>query len=348
MKMRSVLDQQLTTESATLIRLWIPMMLKNSRCALLFCLLAASAAFHLAQTQPAQDEVGRISDAMRSRNISRALTLSQAALAKWPEDYRIWTLRGMATAETGNLPLALLAYQKALKLAPAYLPALEGAAQAEFQMGHDAARPLLLRVLAQHPADPTTHAMLGVLEYRKRNCADAVTHFQIAAGVISSQPEALNEYGSCLVTLERDEDAAAVFAEALALDPTKSEARYNLALVQWNTNHADDALATLQPVIEATPIDGQILTLAAEICESKTDTARAIELLRNAILANPKDVDAYLQFAALSYDHVSPHVGIDILNAGLTQLPDEPRFYLVRGILLTQLGEFTRAVEDFC
>jgi tetratricopeptide (TPR) repeat protein len=36
-----------------------------------------------------------------------------------------------------------------------------------------------------------------------------------------------------------------------------------------------------------------------------------------------------------------------MLNAGLTQLPNEPRLYLIRGILLTQLGEFTQAAEDF-
>jgi len=334
-------------ELTAFIRLRSPKMDKNSCFALSLCLLSACVPFCLAQGQPAPDEVGRISDALRSRNFEQALTLSQAALGKRPEDYKIWTLRGMAISGTGDLPLALSAYQHALKLDPTYLPALEGSAQAEFQMGHDAARPLLLKVLAQRPGDPVSHAMLGVLEYRNGNCSDAVTHFQNATGVIVSQPEALAQYGSCLVTLKRDEEATGVFAEALALDPTKGQARYNLALAQWNANHADDALATLQPVIEATPIDGHALTLAAEIHESKGDTARAIELLRNAILANPKDVDAYLKFAALSYDHASPKVGIDIVNSGLSQLPNEPRFYLVRGILLTQLGEFTRAAEDF-
>jgi tetratricopeptide (TPR) repeat protein len=114
-----------------------------------------------------------------------------------------------------------------------------------------------------------------------------------------------------------------------------------------NSKHADDAMATLQPLIEATPVDTEVSMLAADILESKGDIARAVELLRKAILASPKDADAYLQFAALSYDHASPQVGIDILNAGLTQLPNEPRFYLVRGVLQTQLGEFTSAADDF-
>jgi len=70
-------------------------------------------------------------------------------------------------------------------------------------------------------------------------------------------------------------------------------------------------------------------------------------MLRKAILANPKIPDAYLQFAYLTYQHGSPKIGIDILNAGLTQLPREARLYLVRGIFLCQMGEFTKAIDDF-
>jgi tetratricopeptide (TPR) repeat protein len=202
-------------------------------------------------------------------------------------------------------------------------------------------------VLAQRPDDPTSHAMLGVLEYRNKNCSEAVVHFKKAAEAIGTQPAALTEYGSCLAVLQHNEDAVTVFAEALALDPSKAEARYNLALAQFNAHHSDDALATLQPITESSTADGAALTLAAEILEAKDATPRAVELLRKAILANPKDVDAYLHVAALSFDHASPQVGIDVLSAGLTELPNEPRLYMVRGILQTQLGEFTRAAEDF-
>ncbi len=312
-----------------------------------FCLVAAGGSFCLGQAQAAKNDISRISDALRSRNFTQALTLSKAALAQWPNDYRIWTLRGMAAAGTGALTPALSAYQHALRISPTYLPALEGAAQSEFQMDQDAAGSLILRVLAQRPDDPTSHAMLGVLDYRKKNCADAVTHFRLATAVIAAQADVLTEFGACLTVQKQDQEAISVFAQALGLDPSSRQARYNLALAQWNAHHAEEALATLKPLIEATPVDEDGSTLAAEIFESRGDTERAIELLRKVILANPKHVEAYLQFAALSYDHASPQVGIDILNAGLTQLPNEPKLYLVRGVLLTQLGEFARAADDF-
>ncbi len=314
---------------------------------ILGCALVACAPVCRALNQGSADDVGLIVNALRSRDFAQALTLCQAALAKRPSDYRVWTLRGMASAGMGNQRQALSAYQSALKLSPNYLPALEGAAQTEFEMGYEGARTMLERVVAQRPEDATSHAMLGVLDYRNKNCADAVEHFQRAAGAIAGKPGALSEYGACLAFLNRDEDAVTVFAQVLALEPAKREARYNLALAQWDSHHADDALATLQPLMSATPADEDALDLAAEILEAKGDTPRAIEALRNAIVADPKHLDSYLQFAMLSYDHASPRVGVDMLNAGLTQLPNEPRLYLVRGILLTQLGEFTRAAEDF-
>jgi tetratricopeptide (TPR) repeat protein len=318
-----------------------------ARLVALLCVLLTCSAFCHSQGEGASGDVGQIAGALRSRDFARALTLSQSALSKQPDDFRIWTLRGMASAGMGSQTAALSAYESALKLAPNYLPALEGAAQTEFQMGHDAARPLLERVLLQRPDDATSHAMLAVLDYRKRNCAEAIEHFQKAARAIASQQGALSEYGACLGFLNRDEDAVAVFAQALELEPARREARYNLALAQWNAHRADDALATMQPLMEAMPADEAALNLGAEILEAQGDTPRAAELLRNAIVGDPKYPDSYLQFAMLSYDHASARVGIDMLNAGLTQLPNEPRLYLVRGILLTQLGEFTQAAEDF-
>jgi len=323
------------------------MIYKNLGPALVVCLLWASVQPGHAQPQAAQEAVARISDALRTGNFQQALALSQAALAKWPSDVRIWTLRGMATAGAGNLPSALSAYYHALSLVPTYLPALEGAAQSEFQMGHESARPIILKVLAQRPDDPTSHAMLGVLDYMKGNCDDAVAHFEKATAVIANQPDALTQYGVCLAAVKRDQDAASVFAQALALDPAKNDARYNLALAQWNIKDDKGALATLQPLVESSAMDENASILAAEIMESEGDTGHAVELLRKLILAHPKQVDAYLQFAIVSFDHESAQVGIDILNAGLTELPKEPRLYLARGILLTQVGDFSRAADDF-
>jgi tetratricopeptide (TPR) repeat protein len=308
----------------------------------LLAVLSFPGAFALA----AQDATVPIIQALRNHDFTQALTLSRAALATNPGDFRIWTLRGMATAASGNLSGALASYQHALQLQPGYLPALEGTVQTEFQMGRDA-RPVLKKILAQRPDDPVSHMLFGIMDARSDDCSGAVDHFGQAAAAMAHQPEALTDDGACLAALNRNEEAVSAFSAALALDPGSTPARYNLALAQFNAHDPDGALGTLTPLTTASPAHADVLALAAQIEESKGNTAQAVTQLRSALLADPKYLDAYLQFATLSFDHASPRVGIDIVNLGIGQMPKEPRLYLVRGILLAQIGEFTHAADDF-
>ena len=318
---------------------------------LLGATIACTPIRHLEAQQPApaaQEELLRkIATDVRRGDFASALASSDAAVRAAPNDYRLWTLRGMAYSGLKNESSSLTAFQHALKLAPYYLPALEGAAQLKYQQGDESARPLLLRILSLRPSDPTTNGMLAVLDYKKRDCSNAVSHFEQAGNSISSQPDGLAMYGRCLATLERFQEAIPVFEQALSLDPSKQSVRYYLALSQWNSRNAAEALASLQPLIAADQSDERVLELAAGIYESTGETQQAIDILRKAILAHPKNPDAYVQFAYLTYNHGSPQIGIDFLNAGLTQMPQEGQLYLVRGILRCQLGEFTKSFDDF-
>jgi tetratricopeptide (TPR) repeat protein len=330
-----------TSVRCTFMPVWLP-----PRAGILLCLSLWAAVPAACPQAATQDAVAPVISALRNHDFAQALALSRSALAANPQDYRVWTLRGMATAGTHDLPGALSAYQHALQLRPAYLPAVEGAAQTEFQLGRDA-RPLLEKILAQRPEDPVAHMLLGILDFRNHDCSSALDHFSHAAPAMAQQPEALTDDGSCLAAGDRSDEAVSAFASALSLDPGSAAARYNLALAQLNARDPDDSLTTLQPLIQASPPHPDALALASEIAESRGDTVQAVTLLRSAILANPKDIDPYLQFATLSFDHASPRVGVDIVNAGIAQMPREPRLYLVRGILLAQTGEFTRAADDF-
>ncbi len=314
----------------------------------LFCFLLEAARGRAAQTSSDPGPVVGIVASLRSQNFDEALRKCDAALQQTPQDKRIWTLRGMAYAGKRTPSSALAAYQQAIHLDPDYLPALEGAAQIEYQQGNAAAAtPLIQRVLAQRPDDPTSHTMLGFLDYARDDCADAVPHFGKGGDVLAKQPIALAAYGACLGTAGQYEQAIPLLQQALSAQPSIPGVRFNLALAQWKVNRPQDALATLQPAIEDTKGRNDSMLLAADIYESTNDTQHAVDLLRKAILADPKNVEAYLDFAYLSYDHASMQVGVDILNAGMTQLPNEARLYLVRGILNTQLGKFDEATEDF-
>jgi tetratricopeptide (TPR) repeat protein len=189
--------------------------------------------------------------------------------------------------------------------------------------------------------------MLGVLEYRHSDFAEAAVHFAAAEQVLDSQPSALMAYAICLARLSRNSEAIARFQHLLEIQPSDTAARYDLALIQWHSGSGADALATLQPEFDAGIADSRTLRLAAVIHEAANETPQAIELLRKAIAANPDDPANYVEFATLSFTHGSYAVGIDIVNLGLTRLPNSDALYMARGVLYGQNGDFDKAMIDF-
>ncbi|HVI78287.1 MAG TPA: tetratricopeptide repeat protein, partial [Candidatus Acidoferrum sp.] len=309
--------------------------------------LAVVTLLSVASAQTASNRVESITLTLRGGEFERALQLLQPALQASPKDPQLWTLQGLAYSGKGNQKAALVSYNSALKIAPDYLPALEGAAQLEYDAGHAAATPLLEHVLRLRPNETTSHAMLAVLAYRKRDCATAVQHFAQSGSVLDSQPGALHEYGACLMALKQTEKAIAVFQRILAAHPEDSRARRGLAVAQLGAEKPNDAIETLQPLLMASDPAVSTLQLAAAAYEAHQDTPNAVKTLRNAIVKEPRNVGLYVDFANMAMTHQSFQTGIEMINAGLNLQPDAAELYLARGVLYVQLADYDRAETDF-
>jgi tetratricopeptide (TPR) repeat protein len=319
-------------------------LLRSAVFLLVFHLIAAEGR---AQSGASADSVRSIQSALRIGDNEQALGLIRAQLREWPKDGRLWTLEGISLAHLNRDKEALAAYNRALAISPDYLAALEGAAELEYTAGSDRAIPLLNRILKIRPEEPTTHAMLAALAYKKHDCATAVRHFQQAGKALASQPSGLEEYGACLMDLHKTEEALPIFEQILALAPNDPHARYNLAVIQFTAHQSQKSINTLQPLLDQSEPDTDVLDLASAAYEETGDTPRAVSLLRQAIVANPQKAKYYVDFGALSYKHESFQVGVEMINAGLTQLPKSALLYIARGILYIQMGQFEKGQTDF-
>jgi tetratricopeptide (TPR) repeat protein len=307
--------------------------------------LVVVSSFAVAQTAPARIEPA--TSALRAGQFDKALQLLQPDLEQEPKNPQLWALRGIALAGKGNKREALDAYRHALSILPDYLPALEGAAQIEYDKGGNGAAPLLEQILKLHPGDPTSHAMLAVLDYRRGDCAAAVSHFEQGGSVVDSQPEAIQAYGDCLMRLKDTKKAIAIFVRALAQPNADIYARYRLASAQMVGQSPKDAIATLQPLLQQNTADADVLALAASAYEADRNTPEAVRVLRQAILSDPHNVNLYVDFANISLDHQSFQVGVDMINAGLVAEPKAAPLYVARGVLYVQLAQYDKAEADF-
>lgn len=307
--------------------------------------ICASSVF--AQNARPSAPTGAIESALREHDYQHALQLTQSAVQQSPNNPKLWALQGIALSGLGRKHEALIAYNRALAISVDYLPALEGAAELEYQAESKRALPLLKRVVKLRPDDPTANAMLGVVNYKQHDCASAVEHFRASWRLISSQPAALAQYGTCLMDLDKAEDALPVFQRLLALQPDDSHSRYNLAVVQLAAHNPKDAVETLQPLLTVTEVDPDVLDLASSAYEESGDTPKAVAFLRQAIVLDPKKIKYYVDFAAISFTHQSFQVGVDMIDVGLKENPTAAQLFVARGVLLIQLGQYEKAEADF-
>lgn len=288
-----------------------------------------------------------IASALRNGQFDQALELLRPALRRSPENDQLWTMQGVAYSKLGNKKEALASFHRALKISADNIPALQGAAQIEYEAGSAAAIPLLKHLLRLRPGDSTSHGMLAVVEYQQGNCAEAVIHFEKAATLFDDRVEALHAHATCLVKLKRFERAAEVFQRALALNPDDRQERQLLASIQLMAHKPEDAISTLDPLLGTNNADTETLELASTAYEDAHDTTKAVDTLRQAILLDPHNVNLYLDFATISSAHQSFQVGINVVSEGIGQQPKAAPLYFARGVLHVQLAEYEKAQADF-
>ncbi len=305
------------------------------------CLLCATM-----RGQSVRDVVASATAALQGGEFDRALAVLRPAIREYPHNPQLRMLQGIAESGKDDRKAALASYLEALKISPDYLPALEGAAQLQYQAGSATAAPLLERILRLQPDDVTSHAMLAVVDYRRGDCAGAVLHFSRSEAALVSQPGAQQEYGFCLLQLKRTDQALAVFQQLLEANPGDPRARRALAAVQLSAHEPQSALATLRPLLQSDP-EAATMQLASAAWEANHDTPNAVKILRQAIVQNPKNTALYVDFANLAMGHQSFQAGIQMIDSGLRLQPMAAQLYLARGVLYVQIAQFDKAEADF-
>jgi len=296
--------------------------------------------------QTPNERVQSITSALRDREFGKALESAQSALQGSPNNAQLWTLQGLAYAGKGDSKSALASYQHALKISPDYLPALEGAAQIEYEAGSTDAIPLLEHVLKIRPNDVTSHAMIAVLAQKNGDCTTAVSHFSKSGPMLDSQPQALQGYGVCLLKLKQNDEAIQIFQRLMTSQPNDPRCRRALVAVQLAADKPQDALTTLQPLLASDP-DVSTMRLAAAVYEANKDTPNAVKILRDAIVKDPLQTALYADFAELAMDHQSFQTGVEMIDAGLKLQPNAAQLYVARGVLYVQLADYEKAGADF-
>ena len=256
---------------------------------------------------------------------------------------------GLAENGLGHQGKALDDLQRAVAIDPSMLKAAEAGAQIAYRQ-HDArVLPFLGDVVRAEPANPTAHAMLGVLALERSDCGVAMAEFAHAATLANGDAATTRRLALCRAKLEVDaDDLAGAERELVALHtsaPQDLAISMDLADVFLQEKQPAQAVSVLLPLRDALPGSG--LNLLAAAHAQTGDVTAAVTAYRDSIARTPEDDNSYLDLAMLSMEHQSPEVAMTVLDSGLKRNPGSARLLVARGTVYAQVGKDELAQKDF-
>lgn len=287
-------------------------------------------------------DIPAIRQAIQEGRLAEAVAACDRELNAAPSSAALWTLKGLALQASGDKPAGLAAFRKAIAVTPSYLPALQAAAQLEFELRDPLAAPRLEAVLRLEPSSTPARLMLGELSFQADDCTRAVQYF---TRVPARPPVAHWQNGVCLYVLDRWRDAAAEFAFLLTLRE-HAPTRFNLALSYWRAKDPSATLAALAPIARQ-GADADVLSLQAAALRSSKDVPHALEVLQAAVASHPGDERLLVELALLCLDQNALDLGVAVLEAGVARMPASARLHAVLGVFRVRAGSMDRAEEHF-
>jgi len=327
-----------------------------------------------------------LQEALQEKRYQDALALADAMLVNQQNDPKALTARGIALGGLGRNQESIAAFEKTLKAAPKFVPALQGAIELTYRARDQRAAGFLSRLLQISPENGVAQAMAGVLAFESGNCALAIEHFERGMTETANNAQAYPLYGACLLKAGRPTDAVKVYEKLIAHSPREERNYVDLAAlyIQQNALEAaarvvDEGLRNLPGSARMYSIRGVIRAQTGRAQEAAADfnltnrldaeqeygaaglgllytetkqTDLAISVLRDRLKKAPGDTMLnYLLAQAIVNEPVdawSPqfHEARQALEKTLRAKPEFTKAHTLLGKLYAQVGENSKALEE--
>ena len=176
------------------------------------------------------------------------------------------TALGSFYSQLGKDAEARTAFEQALTLDAAYVPAYLNAADALRVQGRDTeARTMLEQGIARAPKTAALHHALGLTLVRLGQPKDGLRELERAAQLAPAEPRYTYVYAVALNSTGRPADALKVLDRATTRWPTNRDLLLALATMQRDAGQADAARRTVGRLAQAYPDDREIAALVKEL-----------------------------------------------------------------------------------
>ncbi len=235
----------------------------------------------------------------------RAIAASDAARALDPGLPEVDITIGETLLLTGRAKEAAEAFRRALAANPDKVDALLGLGRANEVLGNEAAaEDAFRRAIALQPSF-AVYNQLGYIRSDRSRWSDAAAMFRKASELAPDSYRALSNLGGVSVFACDFGTALPAFRRALELKPNDPVTKSNLGLALLWTGHPAEAVASLAVAAQGVPDNFEVWgsygdALAETGAKERAAEAyvKSIELAREALKLNPRDVAAHAVLGA--------------------------------------------------
>lgn len=124
-------------------------------------------------------------------------------------------------------------------------------------------------------------------------------------------------------------------------------ADFNLALCYVGTRQYRQAIAILEELRSGDHANADVENLLAQALIGDGQSGAAFDALKRASALTPNNEKLYSFVADACMEQHDSALGLEVVDLGLSKLPNSARLHYERGVFLSQLDEFDRARSDF-
>ncbi|MDR6265315.1 sulfotransferase [Roseobacter sp. N2S] len=272
-------------------------------------------------------------------------------------------------ATAGDVARAVALYRQVLTKAPKHSKAKKALARLEKQGGTvgramtQADANVLVQVLnsgdfanaqrvardmsAAFPNEPFVYNILGYASGMVGDQKAAIEAFKWAIKLNPNFVEAMSNYGSYLVQIERPNDAVPVLQKAIAKKPDYAEAHHNLGVAYFAMGQSDAALQHYDLALKYAPNYANALNSRGSLKTSRHDRVGAEADFRAALAIAPKDAGALANLAGVFAADGKSAEAVELLEQALVIDSKNTETLLQLAIIYNESGQSTQAIGVF-
>jgi tetratricopeptide (TPR) repeat protein len=245
-----------------------------------------------------------LAELIRQRDWARASETVDRALERAPDNLAALYWKSFVLFQKGDYRQASTLAERYLKRNPASGEARKILGLAHFMLGQSAlAEAELLRASELAPADADVRYYLGRIQFERHNLTAALESFRAVVALDAQSVRGFNHLGQTHEGLARFDDAREAYGTAIEIDrrqARRSEWPYfNLGVLLLKEGRAQEAAGCLREALAVKPSWSEAKVQLAVALGLANELKEARQMLEEVLLAEPKNAQAHYQLARL-------------------------------------------------